>query len=77
MTTAKTVQKATYKVEVQVGKKYAWYACGLSSKQFFCDGTHKTMDFSPIIFAAEETKDMYFCGCKQTESAPMCDGAHN
>jgi len=77
MTDAKIAQKAPYKVDVVEGKKYAWCTCGLSSKQPFCDGTHKETSLTPIVFTAEETKAVYLCGCKQTGSAPMCDGTHN
>jgi CDGSH-type Zn-finger protein len=34
-------QKAPYSIDVKVGKKYAWCACGLSKNQPFCDGSHK------------------------------------
>ena len=69
-------QKNPYAVELEAGKKYAWCACGESSNQPFCDGSHKTTDFSPIVFTAEETKTAYLCGCKQTGNAPFCDGTH-
>jgi len=36
-------QKAPYPVEVEAGKTCWWCACGLSRKQPFCDGTHKTL----------------------------------
>jgi CDGSH-type Zn-finger protein len=39
-------QKGSYVVEVQEGKKYFWCACGLSQKQPFCDGSHKSTGFS-------------------------------
>ncbi|MCF8467537.1 MAG: CDGSH iron-sulfur domain-containing protein [Sneathiella sp.] len=77
MTEAKIAQKSPYKVEVEAGKKYAWCACGRSSKQPLCDGSHRTTTMTPVIFAATETKNIYFCGCKQTGSAPFCDGTHN
>ncbi|WP_367281086.1 CDGSH iron-sulfur domain-containing protein [Sneathiella sp.] len=77
MTRATIAQKSPYKVEVQEGRKYAWCACGLSGKQPFCDGSHKTTDLSPIIITASKSENLYFCGCKQTGGAPLCDGTHN
>ena len=56
-------QKGSYVVEVQEGKKYFWCACGLSQKQPFCDGSHKSTGFSCIPYTAEATKKVYFCGC--------------
>ncbi len=64
-------------VEVEKNKSYFWCSCGLSSKQPFCDGSHKNTEFSPIKFIADETKKMFFCTCKQTNNQPFCDGSHN
>ena len=64
-------------VDVVKGKKYAWWVCGLSKTQPFCDGSHKFTEFKPIVFKAEETKKVYFCVCKQTNNQPFCDGSHN
>ncbi|GAB5468538.1 MAG: hypothetical protein Kilf2KO_15680 [Rhodospirillales bacterium] len=69
-------QKAPYKVTVQAGKTYYWCACGLSAKQPFCDGSHKTTALTPQAFTAEVAKDLYFCGCKASAKAPLCDGSH-
>jgi CDGSH-type Zn-finger protein len=69
-------QKAPYPVEVEAGRSYFWCACGKSSKQPFCDGSHKGSDFAPIKWTAEATKTVYFCGCKHSAKAPLCDGAH-
>jgi len=66
-----------YKVEVEAGKKYWWCACGKSTKQPFCDGSHKDSGFSPFVYQAEESKEIYFCGCKVTGNQPLCDGSHN
>ena len=43
-------------VEVEKNKSYFWCSCGLSSKQPFCDGSHKNTEFSPVKFMANETK---------------------
>ena len=70
-------QKSPYPVEVVVGRKYVWCACGRSATQPFCDGSHKDTGISPVIFAAANTETVYFCGCKHTAGKPMCDGSHN
>ena len=64
-------------VEIEKNKSYFWCSCGLSSKQPFCDGSHKNTEFSPVKFIADETKKMFFCTCKQTNNQPFCDGSHN
>lgn len=73
----KIAQKGPYVVEVQEGKKYFWCACGLSKKQPFCDGSHKTTGFSTLPYTATKTGKVYFCGCKQSSNKPLCDGTHN
>jgi len=70
-------QKSPYPVEVEAGKKYFWCACGKSSKQPFCDGSHEGTDFLRMSYTAEDAKTLYFCGCKHTDGAPLCDGSHN
>jgi len=69
-------QKAPYAVEVEEGQNYFWCSCGKSSKQPFCDGSHKDTEFSPVKYTAEESKKVFFCGCKATSQSPMCDGSH-
>ena len=75
--TAKIAQKAPYPVEVAAGKSYFWCTCGRSSKQPFCDGSHKDTGFAPMKYEADADKTLYFCGCKATGNAPLCDGSHN
>lgn len=72
----KKVQSSPYAVEVEVGKTYAWCACGLSQKQPFCDGAHKGTGMSCIRYQATETKTVYFCGCKASQKGALCDGSH-
>ena len=43
-------------VEVEKDKSYYWCSCGKSSKQPFCDSSHKGTEFSPLVYKAEETK---------------------
>jgi len=70
-------QKEPYGIDVEAGKSYWWCACGQSSKQPFCDGSHKGSEFAPLEYKATKDKTVWFCGCKQTGKSPMCDGAHN
>jgi CDGSH-type Zn-finger protein len=69
-------QKAPYPVEVEAGKNYFWCSCGLSSKQPFCDGSHKTTDMTPTKYTATNDGKVYFCGCKHSINKPLCDGTH-
>jgi CDGSH-type Zn-finger protein len=62
-------------IELEVGKTYAWCACGESSNQPYCDGSHKGTDFSPVVFKAEGGKAA-LCMCKKTNGSPFCDGSH-
>ena len=48
MNLPKTVQKRPYVIEEKAGKK-AFCSCGLSSKDPYCDGSHKDTVFSPEI----------------------------
>ena len=73
-----TAQKGSYKVRIEKGKTYYWCACGLSKKQPFCDGAHKSEGkFKSLKYLAEENKEMFFCGCKKTQDPPFCDGSHS
>ena len=63
-------------IEVKEGKSYFWCSCGKSSKQPFCDGSHKGSEFNPVD-KGELTKKMLFFNCKQTNNQPFCDGSHN
>lgn len=69
-------QKSPYPVELVAGETYFWCACGQSKNQPFCDGSHKTTNFTPVKFTAETSKTAYLCGCKHSSNAPFCDGAH-
>lgn len=76
MSEAEIADKAPMPVEVENGKDYYWCSCGKSSKQPFCDGSHKGSEFAPVKYTAEKDGKVFFCACKQTANAPVCDGAH-
>jgi CDGSH-type Zn-finger protein len=65
------------KVELSEGKTYYFCTCGGSSKQPFCDGSHKNTAFAPQAFSPEKSGNAYLCNCKQTKNPPYCDGSHN
>ena len=77
MTKGQRAGESAIAVDVEHGKSYYWCSCGKSSKQPFCDGSHKGTEFNPVAYKAEETKKMFFCACKQTNNSPFCDGSHN
>ena len=64
-------------VNVVEGKSYYWCACGKSSKQPFCDGSHKGTEFKSFVYKADQSKKVFFCTCKQTKDQPLCYGSHN
>lgn len=70
-------QKAPYPVEVEAGKAYFWCRCGRSSRQPFCDGSHKGTEFTPLKWEAAENRRVFFCGCKHSANGALCDGSHN
>ncbi|MCB2053565.1 MAG: CDGSH iron-sulfur domain-containing protein [Geminicoccaceae bacterium] len=76
MTEPVIARKAPFKVAVDEGETYFWCACGRSSTQPFCDGSHKGTGITPIKHKAEKTGNLFFCGCKRTAGAPLCDGSH-
>jgi len=55
---------------------YHWCACGKSSKQPFCDGSHKGSEFKPLKVEISEPKTVAWCQCKHTKNPPFCDGSH-
>ena len=70
-------QKSPIPIEVEAGKTYFWCSCGKSSKQPFCDGSHKDTEFTPMAWKAEESAKKFFCACKMSDKRPFCDGTHS
>ena len=61
---------------LEIGKTYAWCACGKSSSQPWCNGSHKGTEIKPNIFNVEKSKTAAMCMCKQSSNPPYCDGSH-
>jgi CDGSH iron-sulfur domain-containing protein 3 len=76
MEKGKIAGKVPKLVALEKDKMYAWCACGKSSNQPFCDGSHQGSAFAPKVFKADEIKTVAFCMCKQTSTPPFCDGTH-
>ena len=47
-------------IDVLEGKSYFWCTCGISSKQPFCDGSHKGSEFKPFKYLADQSKKVFF-----------------
>ena len=76
MSSPAVAAKAPIPVEVEAGKSYWWCSCGKSSKQPFCDGSHKGSEFAPLKYDAAKSEKLWFCACKATGKSPLCDGSH-
>ena len=63
-------------VNLNQGEEYYFCACGRSSNQPFCDGSHKGTSITPKAFTADKDEEAYLCQCKHTGNAPYCDGTH-
>jgi CDGSH-type Zn-finger protein len=68
-------QKSPYVLEMQPGNYY-YCSCGKSSKQPFCDGSHRGSEFVPKKVEITDIKKVAWCGCKHSSNAPFCDGTH-
>lgn len=55
---------------------YFWCACGRSSKQPFCDGSHAGTEFQPLKFELSQKTRLALCQCKHSNQPPKCDGQH-
>ena len=63
-------------MELEAGD-YWWCSCGKSSKQPFCDGSHKGSNFTSKKIEITETKSYALCNCKHSGKGAFCDGSHN
>jgi len=63
-------------IHLEKDKKYVWCACGRSTHQPFCDGSHRGTGLDPVHFTVEETGEATLCQCKGTRNPPYCDGSH-
>ncbi|MGQ0844098.1 MAG: glutamate synthase-related protein [Sporichthyaceae bacterium] len=63
-------------VDLVAGVEYHWCACGRSTNQPFCDGSHVGTAFTPKAFTADADGQAHLCLCKRTGNAPYCDGSH-
>ena len=77
MSNAVIAQKSPFMIDLEENKDYFWCSCGKSSRQPFCDGSHKGSDFTPVKFNVNKAKSYALCGCKQNDGQPFCNGAHN
>jgi CDGSH-type Zn-finger protein len=76
MTEPVIAARAPIAVDVEAGRSYWWCACGRSTKQPFCDGSHKGTGIEPVRYEATTAGKAWFCACKRTARAPLCDGTH-
>jgi len=72
-----------HKVRVEKYNRYFWCGCGFArTEPPFCDFTCQNLNMKraiqtgPVEYIAPETKDIWFCNCKQTNNRPFCDGSH-
>ena len=68
-------QKAPYVKDETAGDKW-WCACGHSSNQPYCDGSHAGTGFSPVLVKIEAPTKVAWCGCKKSGKGAHCDGSH-
>lgn len=73
----KATQNRPYVIQEEPGKK-AWCACGLSQKQPYCDGSHRSSGsgITPVRVEIEEKRYVSWCACRRTKTPPYCDGSH-
>ena len=76
MASPKVADRKPIEVQFQQSEELYWCACGKSSSQPFCDGSHAGTEFTPVAFNAEEGETAHLCMCKHTKNPPYCDGSH-
>ena len=76
MSEPKIAAKEPKVIDLEPGTYY-WCACGRSTNQPFCDGSHEGTDFTPQPFEISEKQTVALCQCKHTNNPPFCDGTHD
>ncbi|WP_425342591.1 CDGSH iron-sulfur domain-containing protein [Lunatimonas salinarum] len=61
------------KVILSSETREAWCACGHSARYPFCDGTHRTLEMTPVKFFPPQDGEFAICTCKRTKTPPYCD----
>ena len=72
-------KRGSFKVDMEPGKTYFYCTCGGSSKQPWCDGSHRGTEWKPYKFTYDgEAERKSICGCKMNkdESGERCDRSH-
>jgi len=69
------VQKHSLKMVMESGI-YFWCACGRSSNQPFCDGSHRGTSFKPQKVVVEEKQLVKWCMCRHSAEGALCDNKH-
>jgi CDGSH-type Zn-finger protein len=62
-------------LELEPGS-YWWCQCGLSKTQPWCDGSHKTTEYTPVEVIVKQKRNYALCQCKQSANGAYCDGSH-
>jgi CDGSH-type Zn-finger protein len=75
MAEPKTVDTKPMVMQVEPGT-YFYCACGRSSNQPFCDGSHEAVGLAPIRCEIAEPKTVAWCMCRTSADQPFCDGSH-
>ena len=78
MDNQKTAKNSPEKVKLEIEKKYYWCTCGLSTKQPFCDGTHKAKgEFRPCILTFLNKKNIFCAIVKKLKIHRFVTGPTN
>ena len=66
------------RLEVVEGKTYFWCACGRTTTEPWCDGSHKATTIRPVKWVAPKSGTASICVCRATRrpGRVLCDGSH-
>lgn len=76
------------KGELKIGEVYSWCTCGFSREEPWCDRTceqdkpdmvdeNGERKYRPYRFQVNKDQTVFsICGCKYTQTPPVCDGTH-